>query len=1133
MEVGGGACPLTQPSPDLTTPPEWDSNPGPKPAFKHSYRRQRLIVYRSSEEGVMETSKEERKRRSSPRLRQETERGNERGGEGEIQQPLLRERKKRRALEGKIHSVEQSIEPKCKVQKNSQPENTQAPGDQSGGRLNKGAGLDISKTLNSESESSREEGQESESQSGRSLAVIGGCDPQAPPPALLKGWVIGPLFQSLRSKMASFTEIVMSPTRLFRTGELMERGGGGGGGGEEERAAEEEDRGRSPLEAEEERRELRDWQTGAGLTGGVEIATDVDVFEKWRQETRSARVVLERDSVTAGQGSERGSRSPDGFGARFREPATPGSCSRSAEKTKEGDGLGSRLAENFEEGVQLGSRPPLRSPGEDRWAGSGSPAKPDGAARRRSRSQRGSSETAGLAEAFGDNGASSREEESQRSPVLDRCLGSSRWPSKCRGAHTSGVGSAGRRTGSVTPLRCEINLGTRMPIQSAGARLRGSRTLEQSIEEEEEFGPPTEMPVRSVGFELKSTERAQGSRKHRRSRQVYETGSGTPTKTLERRLLRPRALLHASGVQMSSRAFSMKMEESKLCSRQLFKSAASERLGASSKSQEVRQGSRVPVDSSEPAPVLEAPRLLSEAQPDCRKSQRSAEKTGLPVLNALEGECSRSDLVKIPRSGHSRTPTESSGTRNIIKEVQTQLRSGSPNNPTNGEAAGSRLHTKCAKPMKEAVVRLGSRCRSGSVSKADTRPRSRRSGLALRARDGEGGAGRRREIPPLRSGNEMEICIREKVCEGRGTSGMSWGKDLGSELEVARKRSRTRARLRDENEGEGTDKRTRLRQLGTTRGAKTPKLDADLEPEEEEEEEEEEEREREGIYKNRKRPRGGGVNHGTPTREDPVQGGTTPETKPPRLLRSHSCPDIPSCPADTPCPAPPSPALLPSVPQTAATHSLQPGAREGAGDRPLVSAQGSLPRVLLLFVLLLLLLVPLLPPLLLHAGFLLLVQPVGLPVQTSPRRQPPGRRGRGQRCHFLFQLLPPLPFSPSRFLFPRSQADHLVPSQSPAPGAEWGEGLGPQTQSPHHERRGGGGGGGGGRGGRRAALLRGAGRGRGREAAVRLQHQDQVRVSRGRGGKGGQSVPNQNPKNTPQASHQPDPHGPAQTSQVE
>lgn len=31
-----------------------------------------------------------------------------------------------------------------------------------------------------------------------------------------KGWVIGPLFQSFRSKVASFTEIVMSPVKLFR-----------------------------------------------------------------------------------------------------------------------------------------------------------------------------------------------------------------------------------------------------------------------------------------------------------------------------------------------------------------------------------------------------------------------------------------------------------------------------------------------------------------------------------------------------------------------------------------------------------------------------------------------------------------------------------------------------------------------------------------------------------------------------------------------------------------------------------------------------------------------------------------------------------------------------------------------------
>lgn len=37
---------------------------------------------------------------------------------------------------------------------------------------------------------------------------------ESPPPA--KRWVIGPLFQSLKSKMASFTEIVMSPVRLFK-----------------------------------------------------------------------------------------------------------------------------------------------------------------------------------------------------------------------------------------------------------------------------------------------------------------------------------------------------------------------------------------------------------------------------------------------------------------------------------------------------------------------------------------------------------------------------------------------------------------------------------------------------------------------------------------------------------------------------------------------------------------------------------------------------------------------------------------------------------------------------------------------------------------------------------------------------
>lgn len=43
-------------------------------------------------------------------------------------------------------------------------------------------------------------------------------DPESPPPA--KRWVIGPLFQSFKSKMASFTEIVMSPVRLFKPMEL-------------------------------------------------------------------------------------------------------------------------------------------------------------------------------------------------------------------------------------------------------------------------------------------------------------------------------------------------------------------------------------------------------------------------------------------------------------------------------------------------------------------------------------------------------------------------------------------------------------------------------------------------------------------------------------------------------------------------------------------------------------------------------------------------------------------------------------------------------------------------------------------------------------------------------------------------
>ncbi|TSQ23958.1 Protein PRR14L [Bagarius yarrelli] len=46
-------------------------------------------------------------------------------------------------------------------------------------------------------------------------------DSESPPPA--KRWVIGPLFQSFKSKMASFTEIVMSPARLFKPNELPAR----------------------------------------------------------------------------------------------------------------------------------------------------------------------------------------------------------------------------------------------------------------------------------------------------------------------------------------------------------------------------------------------------------------------------------------------------------------------------------------------------------------------------------------------------------------------------------------------------------------------------------------------------------------------------------------------------------------------------------------------------------------------------------------------------------------------------------------------------------------------------------------------------------------------------------------------
>ncbi|XP_045074545.1 uncharacterized protein prr14 [Coregonus clupeaformis] len=44
--------------------------------------------------------------------------------------------------------------------------------------------------------------------------VVGGKSPGSP--TSVKRWVIGPLFQSFKSKMASFTQIVMSPVRLFK-----------------------------------------------------------------------------------------------------------------------------------------------------------------------------------------------------------------------------------------------------------------------------------------------------------------------------------------------------------------------------------------------------------------------------------------------------------------------------------------------------------------------------------------------------------------------------------------------------------------------------------------------------------------------------------------------------------------------------------------------------------------------------------------------------------------------------------------------------------------------------------------------------------------------------------------------------
>ncbi|CDQ94472.1 unnamed protein product [Oncorhynchus mykiss] len=43
-----------------------------------------------------------------------------------------------------------------------------------------------------------------------------GCGKSPGSPTSVKRWVIGPLFQSFKSKMASFTQIVMSPVRLFK-----------------------------------------------------------------------------------------------------------------------------------------------------------------------------------------------------------------------------------------------------------------------------------------------------------------------------------------------------------------------------------------------------------------------------------------------------------------------------------------------------------------------------------------------------------------------------------------------------------------------------------------------------------------------------------------------------------------------------------------------------------------------------------------------------------------------------------------------------------------------------------------------------------------------------------------------------
>ncbi|XP_039620960.1 uncharacterized protein prr14 isoform X1 [Polypterus senegalus] len=51
--------------------------------------------------------------------------------------------------------------------------------------------------------------------------VLVDCDSQVHPVPALKRWVMGPLFQSLKSKVASFTEIVMSPVRLFKPNDVL------------------------------------------------------------------------------------------------------------------------------------------------------------------------------------------------------------------------------------------------------------------------------------------------------------------------------------------------------------------------------------------------------------------------------------------------------------------------------------------------------------------------------------------------------------------------------------------------------------------------------------------------------------------------------------------------------------------------------------------------------------------------------------------------------------------------------------------------------------------------------------------------------------------------------------------------